>query len=121
LTLFDGFPEGIIEEQVGKIGISVVGGGDITQHAGPDDAACPPDLCNLAELKIVSVFARSHLQHAHPLGIGNNLACIERFLSGLDQFCSVAGVLEAWSGDDAAGCHALGFKTGKNTTFTQRR
>ena len=44
----DGVPKEVVQEQVGELGILVVGGLDVAQEDRPDDAASTPHQSNAA-------------------------------------------------------------------------
>ena len=64
-------------DQVGQPGIPEVGGGDVVEERGPDDATRPPDRGDAPRLQVPIVLLRSRPHQSETLGIGDDLRGVE--------------------------------------------
>lgn len=108
LRLADDVAEVGIENQVFEVGVATVGGRDVIEEVRADDASSAPDRSDVAEVEAPVIKFAGCSQLDEPLGIADDLACVEGVTDCVDQFGTVARErFRRGSGQDFAGLEAL--------------
>ncbi|MNN50442.1 hypothetical protein D3C81_1650280 [compost metagenome] len=80
----------LIQEQVFKLRVTVIGVLDILQEACTDNAAATENHRNAAIVKVPVILVRSHSHLGKALGVGGDFARIQRFADRFDKLLSIA-------------------------------
>lgn len=89
LSLVDGLVEEVVKEEVLKVGVVAIGGGDVLEEDGADNTATTPHEGNGGLVELPAVLLGRLLHKHEALGVGDDLGGIEGLLEVLEELLLV--------------------------------